>query len=43
VLVDGRHTNPRTIQLPSGRTLEGEELARFDEQRADILRDSHLP
>lgn len=43
VLVNGRQTNPRTIELPSGRTLEGEELARFHLQREAILSDSTTP
>ncbi|WP_455373815.1 peptidoglycan DD-metalloendopeptidase family protein [Limibacillus halophilus] len=36
VLVDGTQVNPRNIKLPTGLTLEGTELARFQEERAKL-------
>ncbi len=36
VLVDGKQVNPRSIKLPAGRTLKGEELAEFKQARDAI-------
>lgn len=33
VLIDGRHHDPRTVELPEGRALQGTELARFHDER----------
>jgi murein DD-endopeptidase MepM/ murein hydrolase activator NlpD len=38
VLVGGQQTNPMSVKLPAGRKLEGRELARFQEARADLER-----
>lgn len=35
---NGRKVNPRSLELPTGRTLRGEELARFKQVKADIDR-----
>lgn len=36
VLVDGTQTNPLGVKLPTGKTLAGAELARFERERAAI-------
>jgi murein DD-endopeptidase MepM/ murein hydrolase activator NlpD len=36
ILIDGRPVNPRTVRLPTGRTLEREALAAFKKERARI-------
>ncbi|RDD60994.1 M23 family metallopeptidase [Ferruginivarius sediminum] len=38
VLKGGGHVNPRSLDLPTGRTLRGKELARFQQVKADIDR-----
>ena len=38
VLVQGSQVNPMSIDLPTGQTLEGEELAQFQEWRAELDR-----
>ncbi|MGB0671998.1 MAG: M23 family metallopeptidase [Rhodospirillales bacterium] len=34
IMVNGRQVNPMTVKMPSGRTLDGKELARFEKTRA---------
>jgi murein DD-endopeptidase MepM/ murein hydrolase activator NlpD len=36
VLINGEQTNPLSVRLPTGKTLKGPELARFERERADI-------
>ena len=36
VHVNGKQTNPLGVKLPTGKTLKGGELARFERQRAEI-------
>lgn len=36
VHVNGHHTNPLSVKLPTGKTLGGSELARFERVRAEI-------
>ncbi len=45
ILVNGRQVDPRRLKLPNGRSLEGEELARFHSTRRKIdqLREANLP
>ena len=38
VLVEGSQVNPMSIDLPTGQTLEGDELARFQDWRAELDR-----
>jgi murein DD-endopeptidase MepM/ murein hydrolase activator NlpD len=38
ILAGGEPVNPQSLDLPTGRTLEGEELARFRQVKADIDR-----
>jgi murein DD-endopeptidase MepM/ murein hydrolase activator NlpD len=44
VMVNGKQVNPRSIKLPSGKNLAGEELFRFDHERSriDVLRERLL-
>ncbi|MDX1711106.1 MAG: M23 family metallopeptidase [Rhodovibrionaceae bacterium] len=44
VLVNGKQVNPRSIKLPSGKALAGEEMFRFQHERArvDALRERLL-
>ena len=39
VLVGGKQTNPLTLELPTGRTLEGTDLAEFQNRRNIIIAD----
>lgn len=38
VIVDGRQVNPLGVKLPTGKRLSGDELARFQRERAEIDR-----
>ncbi len=38
ILVNGRHTNPLKVKMPSGRKLTGEELERFLATKTDLER-----
>ncbi|MEX2617376.1 MAG: peptidoglycan DD-metalloendopeptidase family protein [Alphaproteobacteria bacterium] len=40
ILIDNKQVNPKTLNLPSGRTLTGKELARFNTMR-DALEDRY--
>lgn len=39
VLVNGKHANPMTLELPTGRSLEGEQLANFQSLHGQLLTD----
>ena len=39
VLVGGKQANPLTLELPTGRTLSGDELANFEDRRNVIIAD----
>lgn len=39
VMVDGKTVNPRSIDLPTGRELNGSELARFEGERQEVERE----
>jgi murein DD-endopeptidase MepM/ murein hydrolase activator NlpD len=36
ILRGGGQVNPMTVRMPSGRSLKGAELARFQEERQDL-------